>query len=178
MNFSRALSLLPFPAGASDSAAAAGGADADADEEAPAKFKPELKVDEETWNVLFNNKAKLHVRVKKDSGATDWESRGLGMLTMRQPKQGENSGKTYIMFSTDVVSGRGLRVSLPCVLKSAAVREAVGLCHAVGGKEGVFSHDGGWLQQFKVLVHDYYWYEAGQDKPAYRSSSRSPFAAL
>eukprot|EP00882_Tetradesmus_deserticola_P024206 GHRQ01026443.1.p1 GENE.GHRQ01026443.1~~GHRQ01026443.1.p1 ORF type:complete len:180 (+),score=93.32 GHRQ01026443.1:278-817(+) len=90
-------------AGASGSAAAAGGAEADAaDEEAPPKFKPELKVDEAVWNVLFSNKARLHVRVKKDNGAADWEGRGLGMLTVRQPKQGSSSGKTYVMFSTDV----------------------------------------------------------------------------
>lgn len=55
------------------------------------------------WNVLFSSKARLHVRVKKGGAPNDWEGRGIGMLTVRQPKQGD-SNKTYIMFSTDVVS--------------------------------------------------------------------------
>ncbi|KAF6259297.1 hypothetical protein COO60DRAFT_1626145 [Scenedesmus sp. NREL 46B-D3] len=69
--------------------------------EAAPKFKPELKVDEAVWNVLFSSKARLHVRVKKGGAPNDWEGRGIGMLTVRQPKQGD-SNKTYIMFSTDV----------------------------------------------------------------------------
>jgi hypothetical protein len=60
-------------------------------------------VDEETWKVLFSAKAKLYVRVKKE-GATvsDWETRGVGTLTVRQ--QRSNMDKTWVMFSTDVVS--------------------------------------------------------------------------
>jgi hypothetical protein len=88
-------------AGAADGAAAADAGDGDADDEAPPKFKPELKVDEETWKVLFSSKAKLYVRVRKE-GASDWESRGVGTLTLRQTHG--STDKTYIMFSTDVVS--------------------------------------------------------------------------
>jgi hypothetical protein len=90
-------------AGASGSAAAADGGDGDADEEAPAKFKPELKVDEETWKVLFSSKAKLHVRIKKEgASSSEWEPRGVGILTVRQNRS--NMDKTWVMFSTDVVS--------------------------------------------------------------------------
>ncbi|WIA08853.1 hypothetical protein OEZ85_008274 [Tetradesmus obliquus] len=96
--------LFKFPAptagGASD--AAAGGADGDADEEAPAKFTPEIKVDEEKWHVLFNNKARLHVRLPKGSGGGDWEGRGVGMVTLRQPKEGDRLGRACVMFSTEV----------------------------------------------------------------------------
>jgi hypothetical protein len=85
----------------------ASGAGGDAgDEDAAPKFKPEIKVDESIWNVLFSAKARLHVRVKKDDGAHDWEPRGIGVLTVRQPKSGEGSDKAYVMFSTDVVRAR------------------------------------------------------------------------
>jgi hypothetical protein len=106
---------------AGDAAAGAAAADGDADEEAPAKFTPELKVNEDVWNVLFNNKAKLFIRVKKDSGATDWENRGVGLLTVRQAKQGDNSGKTYIYFSTDVVSGGHITYGLGALRKQACL---------------------------------------------------------
>ncbi|KAF8072794.1 hypothetical protein HT031_000454 [Scenedesmus sp. PABB004] len=89
--------------GAADAAGAGGGGGGGGEEaeEGPPKFKPEIKVDESVWRVLFSSKARLHVRVKRDGGATDWEPRGVGMLTVRQPKEGAGD-KTYVMFSTDV----------------------------------------------------------------------------
>lgn len=98
-------------AGAADGAGAngaaapdAGGGDDAADEDGPPVFKPELKVDESVWSLYFSSKARLHVRVKKDGGATEWASRGVGMLTVRAPKEGAGSGRCYVMFSTEGVS--------------------------------------------------------------------------
>lgn len=123
----------PF-AGASD--AAAGGADGDADEEAPAKFTPEIKVDEEKWHVLFNNKARLHVRLPKGSGGGDWEGRGVGMVTLRQPKEGDSLGRACVMFSTEVVRLPGSGV------ESAAGRD--------GGEDGVMG--GGVCGMLRVVA--------------------------
>lgn len=52
--------------------------------------------------MFFNGKARLHVRRVKD-GKSDWDSKGLGVLTVRQRKDGTD-GSTYVTFTNDGVS--------------------------------------------------------------------------
>lgn len=97
-------SMFGFPAPGTAAAAAggdaAGGGEGDgAEEEAPAKYKPEITVDENTWQVFFNGKARLHVRRHND-GKTEWDPKGVGVLTVRQKKDGSDSS-TYVTFTND-----------------------------------------------------------------------------
>lgn len=83
----------------------AGGGDGDdsAADEGRNVYKPEIQVDESVWNVYFKKKAKLHIKVGNANGTNGWSELGLGLLTVRQQKEGPNSQQCYILFSTDGV---------------------------------------------------------------------------
>eukprot|EP00878_Enallax_costatus_P003964 GHUV01004185.1.p1 GENE.GHUV01004185.1~~GHUV01004185.1.p1 ORF type:complete len:530 (+),score=219.03 GHUV01004185.1:291-1880(+) len=142
----------------SAAAAGEGGGDADgAEDEAPPKYKPEITVDENTWKVFFSGKARLHVRRAKD-GKTDWDAKGIGVLTVRQRKDGSDSS-TYITFTNDggkqLVSSRlqkttdvhivsdqpkKCRISLTVIsyeLPPAGATEATGAAASTGPKYSV-----------------------------------------
>jgi hypothetical protein len=72
-----------------------GGADGGDDDAAPVEEATQVQVDGSAWKVLFNEKAKLFARVNND-----WQHRGVGMCSVRQPTGGPSAHKSYLMFTT------------------------------------------------------------------------------
>eukprot|EP00775_Hariotina_reticulata_P005644 gene5644-5883_t len=99
--------VAPAPGAAAPVAAngGAGGGDGEgaAADEGRNVYNPEIQVDESIWNVYFKKKAKLHIKVENADGTNGWSELGLGLLTVRQKKEGPNSRHCYILFSTDGV---------------------------------------------------------------------------
>jgi hypothetical protein len=106
--------MFAFPAPAVHAAAEGGGADAGGDDadggEAQEEEATQVQVDASAWTLLFNEKAKLHVRVNDT-----WQDRGVGMCSVRQPTGGSGAAKTYIMFTTLVGGCAGVVASLVAV---------------------------------------------------------------
>ena len=104
MSVDAGLSWCPAaPASANGGAGGDDGDDAAADE-GRRVYKSDLKVDEALWNVFFQGKAKLHIKVENAESGQGWSELGLGLLTVRQPKEGPNSQHWYVIFSTEGVS--------------------------------------------------------------------------
>ncbi|KIY97837.1 hypothetical protein MNEG_10124 [Monoraphidium neglectum] len=116
-----------FPAPAANGGAAAAPADggdaggAEDEEGGPKAYKPELAVDEETFEVLFKANSKLVVLEKPaGGGAGAWEPRGIGQLSVRRFKAGGD--KAYIMFTTDA----GKQLVYSAVLASTRLLQPAG----------------------------------------------------
>ena len=128
----------PAPFGAAAAPQADGAADDD--DEGPRKFAPEVQLDSEAYEVLFSAKAKFMVQVKDPDGKgpLTWDPRGLGLLSLRRPRDGKRT--PIIMFTTD--AGRSLLASPlsattnPIVPQNQPKRVLVSVLLADAPKEG------------------------------------------
>ncbi|KAI8470630.1 MAG: hypothetical protein J3K34DRAFT_521184 [Monoraphidium minutum] len=93
-----------FPAPAANGGGADGGGGGDGgggdEDEGAQAFKPEIAVDEGTFEIFYSSKSKLLVLAEGADGKKGWEQRGLGLLSVRRFKAA-GDGKAYVFFTTE-----------------------------------------------------------------------------
>lgn len=82
------------------------------------------------YNVLFAKTGILHVSVKNDKGAYEWQTKGKGQVSVRTDKA---SNKAYISFNLEGVSAAAQGQDAPYHM----VLAAYWWCSGAGGHSGV-----------------------------------------